>query len=123
MLYLTLGKPYLAATEGNEHAHQELKKYFRKLCSHSNKTTCDMLQFLNLHCIKHLMVIDHGDEMQRTKEMARRLGKKTHSETPIPHPALKKCKQDDCKQALRERVAENNRELPGYAPCEPCEID
>lgn len=51
-LYVLLGKPYLGATEGNEHAHQEMKTYFKTMCSHSDPNRCDCLQFLDLHTLK-----------------------------------------------------------------------
>jgi len=47
-LFLRLGKPYLGATEGNEHAHQEMKKDFHQMCSYSNKNLDSMLQLMNL---------------------------------------------------------------------------
>ena len=57
-LYRLLGKPYLGATEGNEHAHQEMKTYFRQMCSHSDQNKCDCLQFLNLHTLNRIAVRD-----------------------------------------------------------------
>ena len=47
-LYMILGKPYLGATEGNERAHQQMKFYFHKMCSHSNRKVGDVLQTMNL---------------------------------------------------------------------------
>ena len=123
MLYMVLGKPYLAATEGNEHAHQEVKKWFKKMTCHSDKSTCDMLQYLNLSCIKHLLVEQDGDIMPHTKEMQRRLGKKTASQDDSEPPACKKCKQDGSKEAMRERVNEEDREKPGYAVIAPMVLE
>ena len=123
MLYMVLGKPYLAATEGNEHAHQEVKKWFKKMTCHSDKSTCDMLQYLNLSCIKHLLVEQDGDIMPHTKEMQRRLGKKTASQDDSEPPACKKCKQDGSKEAMRERVNEEDREKPGYAVIAPLVLE
>lgn len=64
---MLLGKPYLGATEGNEHAHQEMKKFFRELCSHSSKSSCDCLQFMNLHKLKRIAVEEMVNEMPWTK--------------------------------------------------------
>ena len=47
-LFLILGKPYLGATEGNEHAHQEMKKDFKTMCCHSNSRAGSMLQLMEL---------------------------------------------------------------------------
>ena len=33
-LYTLFGKPWNAATEGNEHAHQDMKRYFRDMATH-----------------------------------------------------------------------------------------
>lgn len=51
-LFLILGKPYLGATEGNEAAHQEMKKDFHMMCSHSSKRAGSMLQLMRLHHLK-----------------------------------------------------------------------
>ena len=47
-LFMGWGKPYLAATEGHEHQHGEMKKYFHGMCSHSSTTVGDVLQTMNL---------------------------------------------------------------------------
>ena len=36
-LYKLFGKPWNAATEGNEHAHQDMKKYFHHMACHNPK--------------------------------------------------------------------------------------
>ena len=53
-IFLILKNAYLGSTEGFEHAHQEMKKMFRAMCSHSDKNKCDTLQFLNLHTLRRI---------------------------------------------------------------------
>jgi len=73
-LYLYLGKPYLGATEGNEHAHQRMKKMFREMCSHSNKRIGDALQLMNLqHMFRHV-VEEQGAFAPPTAESSARMG-------------------------------------------------
>ena len=50
-LYSLFAKPWNAATEANEHAHQDMKKYFRDLCSHSGPQG-DCLQVLKMMTVK-----------------------------------------------------------------------
>ena len=72
-LYRLLGKPYLGATEGNEHAHQEMKTYFRQMCSHSDKNKCDCLQFMNLHTLNRIAVrdlIQHAPQNKYVQSMS-----------------------------------------------------
>ena len=56
-LYVLYGKPWNASTEGNEHAHQDMKQYFSHLCCHNDKgKDGDVLQVLKLmHVRAHLM--------------------------------------------------------------------
>ena len=53
-LFLILGKPYLGATEGNEHAHQEMKKDFHTMCCHSNCRAGSMLQLMELSHLRRV---------------------------------------------------------------------
>ena len=71
-LYLILGKP--GATEGNEHAHQESKNDFRKMCSHSSKRYCDMLQSMNLHYLRRRVIEKYSKFAPKTRESEANLG-------------------------------------------------
>ena len=53
-LFIILGKPYLGATEGNEHAHQEMKKDFHTMCCHSNCRAGSMLQLMELSHLRRV---------------------------------------------------------------------
>jgi len=54
-LYLLLKKPYLGATEGNEHAHQDMKKYFKKgTCKSSKAKTRAVQQTVDLMMLKQV---------------------------------------------------------------------
>ena len=67
-LYLILGKPYLGATEGNEHAHVEMKKDFSMMCSHSNKSAGDMLQLMNRHYLRNRCFAKNAQFAPPTRE-------------------------------------------------------
>ena len=74
-LYMVLGKAYLGATEGNEAAHQRMKRIFRQMCSHSNKRISDALQLMNIaHLFTHA-VDAYGQWAPPTKESESRLDK------------------------------------------------
>ena len=47
-LIMLLGKPYLAATEGSEHAHQDAKKYFSRMVCKSSKSNPPLKQTMDL---------------------------------------------------------------------------
>jgi len=103
-LFLILGKPYLGATEGNEHAHQEMKKDFHAMCSHSNKAAGSMLQLMNLHYLRRNVYSRHATFAPPTKESESTLAmdlhrkeskrhKKAHDDAiPIANAALKAAK-------------------------------
>ena len=52
-LYRLVGKPWNASTEGNEHAHQDMKNFFKHMVAHAgNHSTADCLQVLKLTHVK-----------------------------------------------------------------------
>ena len=55
--YMLFGKPWNCATEGNEHAHQDMKKFFKDMANHNPKSAAgDCFQVLRLTVIKnHLL--------------------------------------------------------------------
>lgn len=56
-LYMLFGKPWNAATEGNEHAHQDMKNFFHRLVSHNPKAPhSDCYAVLRLFVIKNQML-------------------------------------------------------------------
>ena len=65
-LYEAVGKPYLAATEGNEHAHQEMKKFFHGLCAHSSRIKSNVHAFLDLHIARKNINFAGQCELPRT---------------------------------------------------------
>ena len=73
-LFLILGKPYLGATEGNEAAHQEMKKDFHMMCSHSNKRAGSMLQLMRLHHLRKEVFTRHVRFAPPTRESEAGLG-------------------------------------------------
>jgi hypothetical protein len=89
-LYMLLGNPYLGATEGNEHAHQEMKKFFHQMCSHSSKSKCDCLQFMNLHKLKRIAVEELSDDIPWTIYSEMLTGKATGQKSARAGKAIKK---------------------------------
>ena len=52
-LYRLFGKPWNASMEGNEHAHQDMKNFFKHMVAHAGKhSTADCLQVLKLTHVK-----------------------------------------------------------------------
>ena len=66
-LYMLLGKPYLGACENNEHAHKEMKYFFRHMSSKSSKKRSACLQTLDLMTAKRLLVDGNAADLPRTK--------------------------------------------------------
>ena len=56
-LYMLFGKPWNAATEGNEHAHQDMKKFFHELACHNPKSrNSSCYQVLRLTLVKRQLL-------------------------------------------------------------------
>lgn len=73
-IYTLYGKPWNAATEGNEHAHQEMKKYFLHLTCHSNKKEGDCLQVLKLMLVKRRLLEKYSGVLPHSNYAAMRCG-------------------------------------------------
>ena len=71
-LYMLFGKPWNAATEGNEHAHQDMKAFFHKLACHSSKGHSDCYAVLRLLVVKRQSLIDHWDLLPNSNYAAMR---------------------------------------------------
>ena len=55
--YMLFGKPWNCATEGNEHAHQDMKKFFKHLANHNpNSKHGDCYQVLRLMVSKTVFI-------------------------------------------------------------------
>ena len=78
-LYEVLGKPYLASTEGNEHAHQEAKMAFKRCISHSCKRRPDSLQLMDFHHSRRNVNELGAAELPRNKATTRYTGVSTES--------------------------------------------
>ena len=78
-LYEVLGKPYLASTEGNEHAHQEGKMAFKRCISHSCKRRCDSLQLMDFHHARRNVNSIGASELPRNSDTTRYTGIATQS--------------------------------------------
>ena len=73
-LFILLGKPYLGATEGNEHAHQEMKQDYHHLCNRGGKRkVSDMLQLMNLSHLRREVYRQYGKFAPPTRESERNL--------------------------------------------------
>ena len=73
-MYSVLGKPYLAATEGSEHAHQEMKKLFHRMLSYTNKRVSPMLALMNMSVARRVVNHAHQNQCCRTKRWAELTG-------------------------------------------------
>ena len=71
-LYMLLGKPYLGACENNEHAHKEMKYFFRHMSSKSSKKRSACLQTLDLMTAKRLLVDGNAADLPRTTRRSQR---------------------------------------------------
>ena len=78
-LYMLLGKPYLGACEHNEHAHHEMKHFFRHMSSKSCKTRSACLQVLDMMVSKRILVDANASLLPRTKYTQMRTGLATSS--------------------------------------------
>ena len=56
MMFMLFGKPWHAATEGNEHAHQDMKAYFHDMACHAGKGPSDCYAVLRLTIVKRHML-------------------------------------------------------------------
>ena len=55
--YMLFGKPWNCATEGNEHAHQDMKNFFKHLANHNpNAKHGDCYQVLRMMVIKTVFI-------------------------------------------------------------------
>ena len=118
-LIIILGKPYLGATEGNEHAHQEIKKDFHTMCCHSNKKFGSMMQTLRLHHLRRKVFHKFSGFAPPTKESEANLGKKmdvreskrrhkNHDDAiPIADSHLEAAKQTQAAMPAGKRPAQN----------------
>ena len=60
-LYMLFGKPWNAATEGSEHAHQDMKQFFHSMATHSpSGKHCDCYQVLRLTIVKREQLREHA---------------------------------------------------------------
>ena len=101
-LYKIFGKPYLGATEGNEHAHQESKHMFRNMCSKSSKRRSAILQLMDLVTVKRIVVHEVAAQLPRQAYTGMMTGLASgagHKERPKKRSDLT-C--EDSKDALRK---------------------
>jgi hypothetical protein len=72
-LFMLFGKPWHAATEGNEHAHQDMKKYFRELACHNPRNPkSDCFQVLRLTLVKRQLLQTKANLLPNTNYAAMR---------------------------------------------------
>lgn len=67
-LFLLLGKPYLGATEGNEHAHQDMKKYFSRMASKSSKKYPAVQQVMDMLIQKQYVCSQLAGDVRRNHQ-------------------------------------------------------
>ena len=71
--YKLFGKPWNCATEGNEHAHQDMKKFFKNMANHNPKSQDgDCFQVLRMMVIKNQMMHTKSHLLPASKYAAMR---------------------------------------------------
>ena len=72
-LYDLFGRPWNAATEGNEHAHQDMKNYFHNMACHNKKGgKSDCYQVLRLMVVKQQLLEKHSHLLPHSQYAAMR---------------------------------------------------
>ena len=120
-LYKLFGKPWNAATEGNEHAHQDMKKFFHDLTCHNPRNEhCDAYEVLRLSVVKTHLLQNRSLLLAQNKYAAMRAnrvmaedaackaGKKRGAESGPK--GLKMFEMDTQKQTTRQKCSEYVRE-------------
>ena len=74
-LYMLFGKPWHAATEGNEHAHQDMKAFFHDMACHSGKGHGDCYAVLRLTIVKRHLLQERAQLLPNSKYAAMRANK------------------------------------------------
>ena len=117
-LYVLYGKPWNASTEGNEHAHQDMKQYFSHLCCHNDKgKDGDVLQVLKLMHVRAHLMNTYGGQFLPNSEYAMMRANRLGAETKEgkKQVGLKIYAEDTKMTAQRKELAE-------YL-CEPCDAE
>mgnify|MGYP007078115714 CR=1 FL=1 len=123
-LYMLFGKLWNAATEGNEHAHQDMKKFFHDLTCHNPKAPkSSCFQVLRLTLVKRQLLQTKSDLLPQSNYAAMRAnrvlqedaekrsgkkrgklsgpkGLKDNSNTPGTDSKIKKCSQRITEQIM-----------------------
>lgn len=82
-LYIKFGKPWCAATEGNEHLHKEMKAYFKSLVTHRNQSGNDCAQMLKLHLAGKQLRIERAHRLPQSEYAAKAANAVLVLKTPV----------------------------------------
>lgn len=106
-LYMLFGKPWNAATEGNEHAHQDMKKYFHDLACHNPKhpkSSC--YQVLRLTLVKRQLLQTKSNLLPNSNYAAMRANR-VLQEDAARKPGKKRGK-DSGPKGLKDETKQSN---------------
>ena len=126
-LYDLFGRPWNAATEGNEHAHQDMKNYFHNLACHSSKKgKSDCYQVLRLMVIKQQLLEKYSHLLPHSQYAAMRANRvlaqqaKTKEGAARTGPKGVKVYKDDTRMHDTAQAMAKELELPELV-CAPCD--
>ena len=87
---------------------------FRTMCSHSDKSKCDCLQFLNLHTLKGIANSELRALAKDTQYTRRLVGEKESESTGKRTVKVSDAPIEDTKRNLLAAAAEKGEEQPDF---------
>ena len=128
VLYRLFGRPWNAATEGNEHAHQDMKRFFLHLACHSSKHSGDCLQVLRLLTVKQQTLRLHAARVLPTSNYAAMranavLGRESGEEGMCEKGGVKAGPKGLKMYAERDAKMLATRDMVRETMCSPCEVE
>jgi len=124
--YMLFGKPWNCATEGNEHAHQDMKKFFKNMANHNpNAKYGDCYQVLRLTVIKNHLLQTKYDLLpnsnyaaMRANHLLQEQAKRVEGKRRGANSGAKGVKLYGSKE--QAKLAESARRVQAEVVCEPC---
>ena len=118
-LYMLYGKPWMGSTEGNEHAHQEMKGMFRHMCGKSSKRRGAILQLMDLGASKRILVNEVAGELPRQAYTATLTG----LQVGAGHKERARKRSDLTIEDSKDALAKTANIRHCRAPCESMDLE
>lgn len=115
-LYRLLGRPWNGSTEGNEHAHQDMKQFYLHLSCHSSKRGGDIFQVLRLLTVKQMSLRLHAARVLPCSAYAA-----MRANTILAKEAAKEKDVKGLKMYKEDKKMAEGREAVQMQLCAPCE--